>query len=239
MGSLARPTLHTNKATMSQRSNLIDQAVAALRARIRSGEWAVGERIPTEPDLTQLLGVGRNTVREAVQALVHAGLLVRRQGSGTYVRSTSEMSQAMGRHLEDANYQHILEVRRSLEVEAARLAATRRTDTDIDNLRASNSARQDAFASGDVDSMVRADVALHFAVAQAAHNPVLASLYEGLLEAVSQNIRRNVEHIVSAHTEDDHDGLVEAIILGDQYLAMTEMASYIDHYIERRDTSAT
>ena len=57
MGSLARPTLHTNKATMSQRSNLIDQAVAALRARIRSGEWAVGERIPTEPDLTQLLGV--------------------------------------------------------------------------------------------------------------------------------------------------------------------------------------
>lgn len=222
----------------THRSNLIEQAVAALRARIRSGEWAVGERIPTEPDLTQLLGVGRNTVREAVQALVHAGLLTRRQGSGTYVRSTSEMSQAMGRHLEDANYQHILEVRRSLEVEAARLAAQRRTPADIQLLRDTNAARQAAFSSGEVDLMVDADVALHSAVTRAAHNPVLASLYEGLLEAVSQNIRRNVEHIVSAHTNDDHDDLVEAIILGDQYLAMEEMAGYIDHYIERRDTSA-
>ena len=50
---------------MTVRTSRIDAAVSALRARITSGEWAVGSRIPPEPALSELLGVGRNTVREA------------------------------------------------------------------------------------------------------------------------------------------------------------------------------
>ncbi len=68
---------------MQRRTGLIDSAVEALGSRIASGEWPVGSRIPPEPALVELLGVGRNTVREAVQSLVHGGLLERRQWSGT------------------------------------------------------------------------------------------------------------------------------------------------------------
>lgn len=222
---------------MSDRSNLIEQATAQLRARIRSGQWKVGERIPTEPHLVELLGVGRNTVREAVQSLVHAGLLTRRQGSGTYVRSTSEVSVALGRQFEDAHYMHILEVRRSLEVEAARLAARNRTQDDITLLRTVNSERQRAFESGDIDLMVTTDISLHSAIAVASKNPVLQQLYESLTDAVSSSIRRNVERILRHHINDDHDDLIEAIILGDEFLAMEEMGSYLSHYIETRATS--
>lgn len=223
---------------MSDRSNLIEQATAQLRSRIRSGQWKVGERIPTEPHLVELLGVGRNTVREAVQSLVHAGLLTRRQGSGTYVRSTSEVSVALGRQFEDAHYMHILEVRRSLEVEAARLAARNRNSHDIEVLRSVNFARQEAFRSGDVDRMVMADITLHNTIADVSKNPVLSQLYESLTDAVSATIRRNVEKIIRHHINDDHDDLIDAIILGDEFLAMEEMGAYLSHYIESRATSA-
>lgn len=217
---------------MSDRAGLIDRTVDQLRKHIVSGDWPVGSKIPTEPALTELLGVGRNTVREAVQSLVHAGLLVRRQGSGTYVLSDSELTVVMGRQIADANHQHVLEVRRSLEVECARLAARRRTDEDIAELRALNAARQSAFAGGDVDEIVAADLALHRAIAAVARNPVLLSLYENLIDAIGANIRTNVIGLVHTQSEDDHDSLVDAIALGDSYLAMEEITSYLDAYVD-------
>lgn len=217
---------------MNDRAGLIDRAVEQLRKHIVSGDWAVGSKIPTEPALTEMLGVGRNTVREAVQSLVHAGLLMRRQGSGTYVLSDSELTVTMGRRIADANHQDVLEVRRSLEVESARLAARRRTDADITALRELNTARQAAFATGDVDEIVAADLALHRAIAATARNPVLLSLYENLIDAIGANIRTNVIGLVHTRSEDDHDSLVEAIALGDAYLAMEEISSYLDAYID-------
>lgn len=217
---------------MSDRSGLIEKTVQKLRSQILGGQWQVGDRIPTEPELTAELGVGRNTVREAVQALVHAGLLVRRQGSGTYVKSVSEMSMAIGRHLEDAHYTHILEVRRSLEVEAARLAATHRTEEDITALREANRLRQEAFSEQDIDRMVQADMHLHSEIARVSKNPVLASLYDSLTDSVQATIRRNVELLLRSQVRDDHDDLIEAIVLGDSFLAMEEMGSYLETYIE-------
>lgn len=68
----------------------MDTVVDQLRAQLTNGEWAVDDRIPTEHELAEQLGVGRNTVREAVRVLVHAGLLESRQGNGTFVRSTAD-----------------------------------------------------------------------------------------------------------------------------------------------------
>lgn len=80
-----------------RRAGLSDQVIAELRNQITSGEWPVGSRIPTEPELVEQLGVARNTVREAVRALAHNGLLDIRQGSGTYVIATSELAGVMHR----------------------------------------------------------------------------------------------------------------------------------------------
>ena len=58
---------------------------------IESGKWGVGMRIPAEPELMNELNVSRNTLREAIRALIHAGLLKTKQGDGTYVCSSSAL----------------------------------------------------------------------------------------------------------------------------------------------------
>ncbi|GEL48454.1 FCD domain-containing protein [Cellulomonas hominis] len=209
---------------MTRRTGLIDATVAQLRARITSGDWPVGTRIPPEPALVELLGVGRNTVREAVQSLVHAGLVERRQGSGTYVLSTSELAVSMGRQIADARQRDVIEVRRSLEVEAARLAARRRTTADVAAITTLRDERAEAYRSGQLDRMVAADLALHRAIARAARNPVLLSLYENLIDAVTDNIRFNFAHLQDG---DNHDGLVDAIAAGDDARAVEETATYL------------
>jgi DNA-binding FadR family transcriptional regulator len=210
---------------MTRRTGLIDATVAQLRARITSGDWPVGTRIPPEPALVELLGVGRNTVREAVQSLVHAGLVERRQGSGTYVLSTSELAVSMGRQIADARQRDVIEVRRSLEVEAARLAARRRTAADVATITGLRDQRAEAYRSGALDRMVAADLALHRAIARAARNPVLLSLYENLIDAITDNIRFNFAQILQ--DGDNHDGLVEAIAAGDDVRAVDETSVYL------------
>ena len=214
---------------MTRRNNLIDQAVARLRQQIISGAWPVGARIPPEPELTELIGVGRNTVREAVQSLVHAGMLERRQGSGTYVISDSELGTAMGRQIDGAHQRDVLEVRRSLEVECARLAAQRRTAEQVTELRDLRDRRAAAHASGDLDVMVAADLVLHRTIAVAAKNPVLLALYENLQDAITANIRFNFEHLVG--DDDAHSLLVEAIAAGDTVAAMAEIDDYLSEFI--------
>ncbi|GGC11903.1 FadR/GntR family transcriptional regulator [Cellulomonas carbonis] len=214
---------------MTRRTNLIDLAVGRLRQQITSGAWEVGTRIPAEPELTELIGVGRNTVREAVQSLVHAGMLERRQGSGTYVISNSELGNAMGRQIAGAHQRDVLEVRRSLEVEAARLAALRRTPEQVVELRDLRDRRADAFAGGDLEHMVDADLVLHRTIARASGNPVLLALYENLLDAITENIRFNFEH--PAHDDDSHHELVEAIAAGDADAAIREVTDYLSELI--------
>lgn len=206
---------------------LIDQVIVRLRDEIAAGRWVVGSRIPTEPELAELTGTGRNTVREAVQALVHAGLLERRQGSGTYVVADSELAVAVSRRVADARNRDVLEVRRTLEVGAARLAASRRTDEDAAELQRLLTALADARDTGDLDVIAQADLELHRAIARASRNPVLTELYDHLIDAIAENVRINVA-VPRASRNDDHAELVAAIVAGDAQLAAVEAARFID-----------
>src|SRR3954469_5846961 len=142
----------------ARRAGLIEQVIDQLREQIVAGTWAIGTRIPTEAELAQLTGTSRNTVREAVQSLVHAGLLERRQGSGTYVLAASELAGAVSRRVATAHHLHILEVRRTLEAGAARLAALHRTPEDVATLRDLLAGRVTARQEGDLDAVVAMDV---------------------------------------------------------------------------------
>lgn len=215
----------------ARRTGLIDQVIDQLREQITGGAWAIGSRIPTEAELAGLTGTSRNTVREAVQSLVHAGLLERRQGSGTYVLAANELAGAVSRSVAGAHQVHILEVRRTLEVGAARLAAARRTTDDVVRLRDLLAARNAASRAGDIDGVVENDVALHRAIGQAAHNPVLTDLYENFLGALSESVRLNFG-LLGSIDEAEHVALVDAIEAGDAETAASEAACYLDLLLE-------
>ena len=208
--------------TSPRREPLADQVIAQLRAQITSGEWPVGSRIPTEVELVEQLGVARNTVREAVRALAHNGLLDIRQGSGTYVLATSELAGVMHRRFADADAGQVVELREALEAAAARLAATRRTDRDLRLLDTALGRREDAWTSGDVESFVQTDAAFHQAVMAAAHNEVLAALYADLGEVLRSELRQTVGPELVAHRYVSHTEILAAIRDGDGERATLE-----------------
>lgn len=209
-----------------RRSALADQVIAQLRTQITSGEWPVGSRIPTEPELVEQLGVARNTVREAVRALAHNGLLDIRQGSGTYVAATSELAVVMQRRFADADQAHVAEVRSMLEAQAARLAARRRTEGDLRLLDSLLDRRERAWESGNAQAFVDADATLHLAVVGAAHNEVLTEMYADLNEVLRDFLRADVGQDLSPENHMDHARLVEAIRAGDEDVAAAEAGAH-------------
>ncbi len=214
----------------ARRAGLIEQVIDQLREQIIAGTWGIGSRIPTEAELAQLTGTSRNTVREAVQSLVHAGLLERRQGSGTYVLAASELAGAVSRRVATAHHVHVLEVRRTLEAGAARLAALHRTTEDVERLRALIAERNAASRRGDVEGQIALDVAVHRAIGQAAHNPVLTELYENVVDTVSENVRSNLD-LHGGADENEHVALVDAIEAQDPHRAEIEAAGFLDELL--------
>ena len=215
-----------NLDPVSRPAPLADRVIAALRAEITSGSWPVGSRIPTEPELVEHLGVARNTVREAVRALAHNGLLDIRQGSGTYVVATSELAGVMQRRFAGAEPLHIAELRGSLEATAAALAAQRATPADIAQLDALLERREQAWASGDAEAFVEADATLHLAVTAASHNDVLTALYSDLGHVLRDYLRADVGPKLRPEDHVDHARLVDAIRAADPDTAAAEAGTH-------------
>ena len=226
-----------------RRGSLCDEVIAQLREQISSGSWPLGERIPPESELIERLQVGRGTVREAIKALAHIGLLEVRQGDGTYVKSRSELSGALRRQMSSVTDMHVQEVRRGLEVEGARLAARRRTEKDLrvmaDALTDRDLASAGARRLGHWDEAwgvpwVEADVRFHQAVVLASHNPMLIEMYLEMSAELSSAMRRFAEH-------EDHEPfmvrghrtLFDAIEAGDEQAAVLEAMHNVESMIER------
>lgn len=163
-------------------SPLVEQAAERLREQIACGAWPVGTKLPGETTLAASLGVGRSTVREALRALAGAGLVQPRQGAGVFVLAT-EPKEDWATQLRCAAVTDVYEVRMLIEVEAAHLAARRRTDEDVQALREALAGRR-AAGRADNAAFVDADIALHAAVVAAAHNPVLTSLFTQFVPAL-------------------------------------------------------
>lgn len=221
-----------------RRQTLIAQVSDQLREEIRSGRWAVGDRIPAEPTLCEMTGTARNTVREAVQALVHAGMLERRQGSGTYVIADDEHGGALAGYFAAARERDLLELREAVEVTATVLAARRRDAADIDELRAVL-ARRNELWSRNVDTeceraeMISADAALHRAIVAASHNDVYLQFYDLLLPTLRRSMQTGPVGICGSY-EPEHTELVEAVVAGDPQRAEAAVRVFISTLRDRR-----
>ena len=192
-----------------QKGSLVETAIERLRSAIEQRYWLVGTRLPVEADLSESLGVGRNTVREAVRVLVYVGMLETRQGDGTYVRATQEAGEAL-RRISRSELRDKLEVRIMLETEAARLAAERRTGSDLQIMMAALDAR--ARAGKDIDQQIAHDQAFHQALVAASHNTALTEMYGYFSESITQTIEQTeLNNGVPGPTQEEHELLLAAV----------------------------
>lgn len=207
----------SGSSSLSQlpRRSLVDCAIDAMREKIESRAWPVGERIPKEAELAEMLQVGRNTVREAIRVLSHADVLEVRQGDGTYVRFELDPAAVMRRVTRSSLRDHF-ELRVILETEAARLAAQHRTARDIRKLEKTLKARGEWAEGSDLDRFLKADTAFHLAVAEATHNEALIELYRYFLVAARQAGRAVMEeHGLPEPGYAAHERIFRAIEQGD------------------------
>lgn len=201
-------------------STLAAQVSDQLREQLASGRWPVGTRIPGEQELAEMLQVSRNTIREALRALVHLGLLEARVGDGTYVRVTSELEAVLLRRTATTRPADVLELRAVLEEHAAGLAAERRSEADTARLRELLAAARESNHTGSMAQIAAADGAFHRAVVRASGNELLVELYEHLGSALSALLAALPwDGDIAAEHDHWHDALVDAIGAGDPVAA--------------------
>ncbi|KAF1052130.1 MAG: HTH-type transcriptional regulator LutR [Stenotrophomonas maltophilia] len=191
--------------------SLVDIALEQIRARLDSGEWPLGHRLPPEPELAEGLGMSRNTVREAVRVLTFSGVLEVRQGDGTYVRACTDPIQTM-LTLARGSIEQALEARGVIEVEAVRLAALRRTDADLQALREALVRSGEAFGQPDLARYVELDLIFHQRVVDAAHNPLLSELYRYFSHVIRAGLERTLGDAERPQPEFElHQRMLDAI----------------------------
>lgn len=176
-------------------SNLTDQIVQYFKENITSGEWKVGEKIPSENQLTETLGVSRASIRTAIQQLVGSGVLESRQGKGTFLMEDQidELAANEGRiTAQDCkNTQKVLEFRRIVESEACYLATRYATDEliqeleDCLNLMASNKENKEVF--------ITADIRFHEIICSASQNPLMEKSMSKVFEEARKDQGRTYE----------------------------------------------
>lgn len=210
-----------------RREPLADQAAELLLARIRSGEWGLGEKLPGETTLAPQLGVGRSTVREAIRQLAGRGVLASRQGAGVFVTAL-DAPEDWDAVLRRAGVVAVIEARVAIETEAAALAAARRTPADLRAIRRALAER--AEHRSDIESHVDADTVFHRAIVAAAHNPVLLDLFDSftprLREAMIEMLRIRREFGGDAD-QDAHAELADAIADQDERVAAERSRSHL------------
>ncbi|MCH6468675.1 FadR/GntR family transcriptional regulator [Sinomonas terrae] len=191
------------------------QVAGQIRALIADGSWPVGHRVPSEHELSRDLAISRNSVREALRSLVHAGLLEARPGDGTYVRASSELGVCLHRRLDGADPQDAYEVRALLEQRGARLAARNATPEQHAAMRQALADRDAAQRDGDVLEYFRIDLDFHAMVVAAGGNALLAELHSHIRDAIAGNLRISPDPALGASLDQKHYALVTAIEAGD------------------------
>ena len=161
--------------TPVSRTTLTADIYRKLVSHIIRGVWRPGERIPSERQLGQILGVGRASLREALKALEIMGMIETRLGDGTYVCQRSEF---LSRPLlwaitssSETDAHELVEARKLIETEMAGLAAERATAEDLKQIGIHLDQMERSLESQ--SSFLQSDIEFHLAVGQAAHNTIL------------------------------------------------------------------
>lgn len=223
------------RSKMIIHQNITEQAVAYLKKNIESGEWQVGEKIPSENELTKTLGVSRASVRQAVSQLAGIGILESIHGKGTYLIndqvSERKLTDQMITAEDCLDVENVLEFRRIVESEACYMAARKVSPELLDMLKQQLNIMIES--KEDVERFVTADMNFHQEICRASGNPLLE---KSLSKIFDENIK---SHKLTRKTFGYHDGIhyheliIQAMEEGDGGRAREYMYEHMQNGINR------
>jgi len=220
--------------TQIERVTTTQAIVSQLIELIKSGRLKPGDRLPSENELMQMLGVGRSSIREAKQTLVALNLIEAYPGRGSFIKEIKAEAainpEMIALLLTGEHLLALHEAREMLEVRVAALAAQRATEEDLAAMARSLQALEQAVAAQ--HSVYDAGLEFHRALVEAAQNPVLTSLYQVIMGLLQQYQRPVYEQHSDAQAElDHHRRIYESICARDAALAQETMRVHLEYVI--------
>jgi DNA-binding FadR family transcriptional regulator len=213
-----------------RRVSAMEAVFGHLRGAIERGDYAVGDKLPSEAELCRTLEVSRPVLREALRALQATGLTVARTGKGTFVVANTVEDPTFG----DYAASDLVEVRRHVEIPVAGYAARRRTPEDLDRL-AHLLERMER--ETDTTAWVAMDSLFHLSVAEASRNPVFRRVIEEIRDALARQSSFLTELGGGRREQSnrEHRAILEALVDGSQDDAVAAMT----HHLDRVDATLT
>jgi GntR family transcriptional repressor for pyruvate dehydrogenase complex len=217
-------------APLPPQHNLAATVAQHLLREIREKGLARGTRLPTERELMEALGVGRSTIREAINGLVVLGAVEIRRGHGAFlVNPDAGLAQpsAIAAALARGVTSDLFEARRLVEPYAASLAAERRTEADLKEIVQALTDHEELIRRGEL--AVEPSVRFHIRIAEATHNEVVAGFVHSFQEPLAQ--RGPVLEEMDGFRDWEiaqHRSVLEPIEAGDAKLAHERMQAHLD-----------
>lgn len=210
-----------------------DQVFDQIRELIYRGNLKPGEKLMPERELAEAMNVSRTTIRDAIQRLVVMGLIIQKQGQGTFVKTADPQEEsplAKVMQAQDASIEDLLEVRMGLECNAAALAARRADENDINAMELSIEEMKKEVKSGRLGT--EADTSFHMAVAYATKNPlqilIMRNFYDYLFHGIRENLARLYENMDNIDIIlNQHRIIVDAIKSRDSYQSYSAMKDHV------------
>ena len=226
--------------------SLVQKVAETLRSRIQANVYPSGSRLPAEPALMQEFAVSRTVVREAVATLRSVGLVEPRQGAGVFVlERTGSDGLSLGQRPEIASVDpgrassvlEVLELRRVIEIEAAGLAAQRRSPAQEGEIIERYDELHRCFAEGRPSA--EADFKFHLAIAEATNNSrfreFMTLLVAGLIPRKTFDAPQGTTSpdVDGQAADQEHAAIIAAILAGDALAAREAMRVHMDESILR------
>lgn len=213
------------------RRSLADTVFERIHRSIKSGAYAVDERLPTEHALASEFQVSRPVIRDALQRLRDQGLIYSRRGAGSFVREQGVREPLGFGQMENlSDLQHCYDFRLTIEPEAAAMAARRHTEQALHKIKLALNLLRDA--TNRQAHRADADFMFHLAIAQAAGNPYFVTAMQALEEHIAVGMRLHGLSLKSttdglARVLREHADIVTAIETGDADKARDLMHAHL------------
>lgn len=215
-----------------RRQNLNEQIADVIQEMITTQQIRVGERLPPERELSQLLNVNRSTIRHAIGLLQERGLVQMKAGSGTYVieMPPDTVGQAIKRYFVSRNcsQRDFMTVRLVLEPEIAALAASNATCVDLDTLRQALGQMETSWLSQDAEAYLSADVDFHYDLAVASHNDLFVAIASGASALMRLWIGTTFRLAKHEHSFRQHREVYQAVVDRDTGRARETMRNHLE-----------
>jgi GntR family transcriptional repressor for pyruvate dehydrogenase complex len=208
-----------------------------LKSRLMQGVWKIGERLPSENEFCESLGVSRVTVRAAIQQLEILGLVETRHGGGTFVRDFSTIDAMDTLHpmiqvRENHDIITVLEYRKIIEKGTIGLVVSKLTDKDIEYFEKTYSLMLKYDRTGEREKQANADHAFHYRLAQIAQNAIILKVYEIIKVIMSATMVDIVGLLGTEIGLRYHRMLIDALKKRDKALCESLMEAHIEETIQ-------